>query len=54
MKRAIGGLRSSVFQKLDMNAILVRAWGVEDSNDRIRNVTAKYRDFLLAIASGKV
>ncbi|GMN69037.1 hypothetical protein TIFTF001_038088 [Ficus carica] len=24
MKRAIGGLRSSVFQKLDMNAILVR------------------------------
>ncbi|GMN69740.1 hypothetical protein TIFTF001_038781 [Ficus carica] len=71
-KRAIGGLRISAFQKLEMNAMFVRlclfwvifdlmnerrakqAWGVEDSNDRISDATAKYRDFLLVIASGKV
>ncbi|EXB46025.1 hypothetical protein L484_015886 [Morus notabilis] len=53
-KKAIGDLRKSALQKSQTNEIVAQAWGIEGSNDRISDATVKYRDFLLAIASGKV
>ncbi|XP_050381073.1 bifunctional TH2 protein, mitochondrial-like isoform X2 [Argentina anserina] len=53
-KLAISDLRSAVLQELKMHSSFVQEWGSDAKDISISAAAVKYREFLLATASGKV
>ncbi|KDP23738.1 hypothetical protein JCGZ_23571 [Jatropha curcas] len=54
-KLAIAALRKGVLEELKLHKSFVQEWGMDPSKEvTINSATAKYTDFLLATASGKV